>query len=41
MPHSLRHAFATDLIETGFDLLDGQKYLGRHSILPTRALNAR
>jgi site-specific recombinase XerD len=34
-PHSLRHAYATHLIEAGVDLLEVQKILGHRSVLTT------
>jgi site-specific recombinase XerD len=34
-PHSLRHSYATHLIEAGVDLLEDQKILGHHRVLTT------
>jgi hypothetical protein len=37
--HSLRHSYATHLIEIGVDLLEAQKILEHHSILITSRYN--
>ena len=34
-PRSLRHSYATHLIEAGVDLLEVKEILGHHSILTT------